>query len=139
MDAAATAREEASSRWRLVLTAAPRAKPHAYLYDGDAGPYATPRWEFDLEPYQEIPPIEPGACVDAEGQMRRGARPVLRAGNVTIRPGKGLRESRSDRMLVARGDVVAHPRVAGPNPSWRYVSSHSLTRSSSGNTTSIIV
>ena len=113
MDAAATAREEASSRWRLVLTAAPRAKPHAYLYDGDAGPYATPRWEFDLEPYQEIPPIEPGACVDAEGQMRRGARPVLRAGNVRSGP---------ERVYASRAATACSWRVG---TSW-------LTRGSPG-------
>src|SRR5690242_19391775 len=58
--------------------------------------------------------------------MRRGGRPILHAGQVTIRPRKTLRESRSDRMLIARGDVVADPRVVGPKPSWRYVGSHSV-------------
>jgi hypothetical protein len=55
----------------------------------------------------------------------RRARLAARRRDLRV-PADGLRRQREGRLLVERGDVVAHPDLVGAHPDWRYLVGHSF-------------
>jgi hypothetical protein len=109
-------------RFRCLL-----ADQTAYLYDENAGRLDEARFEFPLMDDQEVPRLPPEFVVAAEGGIAEGEQPMFEAAGVRIAPARPLRKSRgTGRLLVERGDVVAHPALLRPADDWRYPLGHSF-------------
>ncbi len=104
-------------------------RPTGSLYPVDATPYSTPLFSFTMATDQPLPRQAPGGIVSVEGPLERGARPLIRAGDVEIRPLRGLVPAAGGdgmRIFGERGNVIGHPAVVGWEPGWRYARSVSF-------------
>jgi hypothetical protein len=102
-------------RFRCLL-----AEQTAYLYDENAGRLDNPLFEFPLVEDQEVPRLPPEFIVETDAVVGLGARPTFWAGGVAIVPAASLRRPNETRLLVERGDIVAHPDQIRPDRDWRY-------------------
>lgn len=112
------------SNWRLVFVGG--VAPVAYVWPDDAGKYDRAQFQFELQPDQRLPRVEPGGRFRAFGAVVNGGTPTFSADGVDVSPLGALVATNAGPMLVERGAVVAHPKITGPHPGWRYLESHSF-------------
>lgn len=110
--------------WRLTFIGGEQ--PLAYVWPDEAGKYDRAQFQFLLEPDQRLPRVEPGARFRASGAVVNRGRPIFTADGVEVAPADCLVATNAGPMLVERGAVVAHPKITGPHPGWRFIESHSF-------------
>jgi hypothetical protein len=110
--------------WRITFTGFEGEAPIASLFLLDSRRTERAQWQFRLEPDQRLPRIPFGGVVRAHGFVARGERPTLTADGVTIRPASDLEPGVTT--LLAGGNAIVHPAVAGIHPDRHYTQTHSF-------------